>query len=322
MINKEKIKILRFSPLLKQTIWGGNQIAKLKRLTDAPESIGESWELSGVQGNETFCSEEEGQSLNTLVEHYGARLVGRHGYEHYGTIFPLLVKFIDARQNLSIQVHPDDEMALRFGQQGKTEMWYLLDSDPAAFLYCGFRQSITRIQYIEMVQDGSICSALVRYSVKQDDVFFIPAGCVHAIGAGCLLAEIQQTSDATYRIYDYARCDRDGNLRQLHTQEAFGSIKFDRQFNSRIDYKTKENQGVELVSCPYFTTSVYNISHSAYICQSLLDSFVILIGLSGKFTLTTDSDTTLFRGYETLLIAAENKEIKIEGEGKILEVHI
>lgn len=317
------MKILRFNPLLKQTIWGGDKIAALKHLVGAPELIGESWELSGVTGDETVCPTEDGQSLNELVARYGERLVGRHVYESFGDTFPLLIKFIDARQNLSIQVHPDDETAVRQGKtRGKTEMWYLLDSAPDAFLYCGLQKAISREQYQQMVADDTICDALARYPVKEGDVFFIPAGRIHAIGAGCLLAEIQQTSDVTYRIYDYSRRDKQGNLRQLHTREALEAINFDVQADYRTHYEARQSEGVELASCPYFTTSVYEVAAPVCIGQSSMDSFIILIGLSGEVTVATDDDTTTLHGYETLLIAAENKEVKIAGTGKFLEVHI
>lgn len=317
------MRIFRFNPILKQIIWGGDKIAQMKHLDAAPDSIGESWELSGVPGNESICPDEGGKSLNQLVTLYRERLVGHHVYERFGDSFPLLVKFIDARQNLSIQVHPDDEMAHRQGKAcGKTEMWYLLPSAPDAFLYSGLQKMISREQYQQMLADDTITDALARYSVKADDVFFLPAGRIHAIGAGCLLAEIQQTSDVTYRIYDYGRRDKDGNLRQLHTREALEAINFDVQSDYRTHYIPQRNCGVELVSCPYFTTTVYDINSPVCIGQKVLDSFIILMGIDGCLTVSNDEDTATLQACQTLLLPADNDTLRIEGTGKFLEIHV
>lgn len=315
------MKILRFKPVLKQTIWGGDKIAALKRMPVGMERIGESWELSGVEGSETLTV-DGGLTLNQCVARYGARLVGRENHERFGNTFPLLVKFIDARQNLSIQVHPDDDTARRLGhERGKTEMWYLMESEPSASLYSGWRRAVTPAEYGAMVADGSICDALARYAVAEGDVFFLPAGRVHAIGAGCFLAEIQQTSDVTYRIFDYNRRDRDGRLRELHVSEAAQAIDWHVEPDYRKEYEPCRNVAVKLVSCPYFTTSLYDIDRSVIIDHSSFDSFVILIGLKGRATVITSEDETTLRAGETLLVAAENRDITIDGYAKLLEVH-
>ena len=222
---------IRFEPLLKSTIWGGDKIIPFKQLHTDQKQVGESWEISGVEGSETVVAEGpyQGMSLNQLVATLKEKLVGKDNYERFGNEFPLLIKFIDARQDLSIQVHPTDEIAHRQGKpRGKTEMWYIMDCDPGAKLYCGLKQHITREDYEKMVEDDTICDALAKYEVSEGDVFFLPAGRIHAIGAGCFLAEIQQTSDVTYRIYDFKRRDKDGNYRQLHTREAAESINYHR----------------------------------------------------------------------------------------------
>ncbi|MCH5175307.1 MAG: class I mannose-6-phosphate isomerase [Prevotellaceae bacterium] len=317
------MRILKFTPILKQTLWGGNKIKQLKNLDIPLENIGESWELSGVAGDETLCADESNMSINQLVEFYKERLVGRHVYEVYGNTFPLLVKFIDARQDLSIQVHPDDETARRQNKEcGKTEMWYLMTSDEEASIYSGLSKEITQEKYKEMVNEGTICEALCRYSVKEDDVFFLPAGRVHAIGAGCFLAEIQQTSDVTYRIYDFKRKDKDGNYRQLHTEEAAEAIDFRVYPDYRTNYEFRANKAVSLVDCHYFTTSVYSIDYPIAIDQAAFDSFVILIGLKGIGEVRTDDDLGTLKEGETMLIAAENKQITLSGNMKFLEVHI
>ena len=204
------MELIKFEPLLKQTIWGGNKIIPFKQLDQQLDQVGESWEISGVQGNETIVKEGQykGMKLNELVARLGEKLVGRDNYERFGNEFPLLIKFIDAQRDLSIQVHPDDETAHRQGKsRGKTEMWYVLPSEPEAQLFSGLKQQITPEQYAQMVADDTITEALSQYHVQEGDVFFIPAGRIHAIGAGCFVAEIQQTSDVTYRIYDYNRRD-------------------------------------------------------------------------------------------------------------------
>ena len=215
---------LKFKTILKQTIWGGDRILSLKHLDCNIENVGESWEISGVKGNESVVAEGEyeGMPLNTLVATLKDQLMGKENYQRFGDEFPLLVKFIDAHKDLSIQVHPNDEIARRHGKpRGKTEMWYVLEPESTdTFLYNGLAASITPQQYEAMVDDGTITQALARHTVSEGDVFFIPAGRIHAIGKGCLVAEIQQTSDVTYRIYDFKRKDKDGNYRELHTKQA------------------------------------------------------------------------------------------------------
>ena len=316
----------KFKPLLKSTLWGGDKIIPFKHLDSQQQQVGESWEISGVKDNETQVANGPmaGKSLNQLVSLQGEKLVGRQNYTRFGNEFPLLIKFIDARQDLSIQVHPTDEIAHRQGKErGKTEMWYIMDSAPDAKLYCGLRKKITPDEYKHMVENDTICEALAQYSVSEGDVFFLPAGRIHAIGTGCFLAEIQQTSDVTYRIYDYKRRDKDGNYRQLHTQEASECINYEVPPTHRTPYEAKKNQGVELVSCPYFTTAVYDIDEPMTLDYSELDSFVILVGMKGEATVTDDQgqQTTLHEG-ETLLIPANTQTVTVEGNLKFLETYV
>ena len=265
------INYYKFTPLVKTLIWGT-----------------ESWQISGVPGNETPC---DGQKLNDLVKALKGQLVGEANYQRFGDEFPLLIKFIDAHQDLSIQVHPTDEIAHRQGKpRGKTEMWYVMDSQPTAKLYNGLKMQITPDQ--------------------------------HAIGAGCYLAEIQQTSDVTYRIYDYKRRDKDGNLRQLHTQEAAESINYTVLPDYRQHYTPQKNEGQLLVECPYFNTAVYDLTEPMTIDYSELDSFVILIGLKGEGLLSVDGEEVPFRAGETLLIPATAREVRAEGTIKFLETYV
>ncbi len=320
------MKPLKFKALLKQTIWGGDKIIPFKHLDDHLDNVGESWEISGVPGNETVVADGEyaGKKLNELVIEQKDKLVGKANYERFGDEFPLLIKFIDARQDLSIQVHPTDEIAKRQGKErGKTEMWYIMDSDKDAKLYSGLKMQITPEQYKAMVEDDTITDALAQYEVKEDDCFFLPAGRIHAIGTGCFLAEIQQTSDVTYRIYDFKRKDKDGNYRQLHTKEAAECINYTVEDDYRTHYEHKKNEGVTLVECPYFTTAVYDLDEPMTLDYSELDSFVILIGLKGEGTITdNEGNTVTISAGESILVPATTETLKVEGTIKMLETYV
>ena len=320
------MKPLKFKALLKQTIWGGDKIIPFKHLDDHLENVGESWEISGVPGNETVVADGEyaGKKLNELVIEQKDKLVGKANYERFGDEFPLLIQFIDARQDLSIQVHPTDEIAKRQGKErGKTEMWYIMDSDKDAKLYSGLKMQITPEQYKAMVEDDTITDALAQYEVKEDDCFFLPAGRIHAIGTGCFLAEIQQTSDVTYRIYDFKRKDKDGNYRQLHTKEAAECINYTVEDDYRTHYEHKKNEGVTLVECPYFTTAVYDLDEPMTLDYSELDSFVILIGLKGEGTITdNEGNTVTISAGESILVPATTDTLKVEGTIKMLETYV
>lgn len=292
----------KFTPLPKTLIWGT-----------------EIWQISGVPGSETIC---EGQNLNDIVKQEKARLVGEANYRRFGDEFPLLIKLIDAKRDLSIQVHPTDEIAHRQGKpRGKTEMWYIMDSEPGAAIYNGLKMQITPEKYKEMVEDKTICDALAKYDVKDGDCFFIPAGRIHAILNGCYLAEIQQTSDVTYRIYDYDRRDKEGHPRQLHIKEASESIDYNVLPDYQTHYTPRKNEGVQLVECPYFNTAVYDLDEPMTIDYSDLDSFVVLIGLKGEGQLTIDGEAVSFHAGESILIPATCREVSVEGTVKFLETY-
>jgi len=317
---------IKFQPLLKQTIWGGEKIIPFKQLDSRLDHVGESWEISGVKDNETVVREGPyaGMTLGALTAQMEASLVGAANFRRFGTEFPLLIKFIDACDDLSIQVHPTDEIARRQGKpRGKTEMWYIMKSDEGARLYSGLRREITPEEYKKMVENDTITDALAQYEVKEGDVFFLPAGRIHAIGSGCFLAEIQQTSDVTYRIYDYGRRDKDGRQRQLHTKEAAECINYQVENDYRTHYAEKKDQGVTLVKCPYFSTTVYDLTREMTIDYSALDSFVILIGMSGSALLTDeDGETTTLKAGETVLVPATTRRIRVTGQVKMLETFV
>lgn len=320
------MELFKFEPLLKQTIWGGNKIVAFKHIQSDMENVGESWEISGVPSDESIVAngEYKGKNLNEVLAEMKEKLVGEENYKRFGDRFPLLIKFIDARQDLSIQVHPDDETAHRQGKaMGKTEMWYVMDSDEDASLKVGLKKKITPEEYARMVEDDTICDALGNYQVKSGDCFFIPAGRIHAICSGSFIAEIQQTSDVTYRIYDYKRKDKDGNYRQLHTKEAAEAIDYTVLDDYRTEYTPVKNEATQLVSCPLFTTAVYDLTEPMTLDYSELDSFVILIALKGEGSILMPSgETYSFREGESILLPATTEMVKVEGNIKFLETFV
>lgn len=326
----------KFEPLLKQTIWGGDRIIPFKHLDTQMACVGESWEISGVKDQETIVANgpHKGKRLNQLVSELKGQLIGEENYQRFGDEFPLLIKFIDARKDLSIQVHPNDEVAHRHGKtRGKTEMWYCLgqgdketgrqeDKENIPMLYNGLKQQITPEEYKAMVDNDTITDALARYETHEGDVFYIPAGRIHAIGAGCFVLEIQQTSDVTYRIYDYKRKDQNGHYRELHTQQASESIDYNVLDNYRTEYTPVKNEGTPLVSSPYFTTAVYDLTEPMTLDYSDLDSFVILIAVKGAGTIAADGEEMTFQMGDTVLIPATTKEVKVDGVVKFVETNI
>ena len=312
---------LKFKPILKSVVWGGEKIAPYKEIETDQHNIGESWELSGVRGNESIVASGplEGKSIAELVSEYKDRLVGKHVYEATGNEFPLLIKFIDARSDLSVQVHPDDALAAvrHGGSKGKTEMWYVVMADEGAHLMSGLKEEIDADKYVELVESGNITDVLCDYSVHPGDVFFLPAGRIHAIGAGSFVAEIQQTSDITYRIYDYGRLGLDGKPRQLHTELAKDAIDYRVFPDYRTDFEEKVNEENLVIDCKYFTTSVFNLDSPFTKEVAPLDSFLVVMCLEGRGSLK-DSEgrvTPLHQG-ETILVPACEKEVTfIPSEG-------
>lgn len=319
------MEIIKFRPILKQVLWGGNKIIPFKQLDAEMEQVGESWEVSGVKDNESIVAngQYEGMKLNDLVALLKGDLVGKENYERFGNEFPLLIKFIDASKQLSIQVHPNDEQAKAKGlKRGKTEMWYIMESAPDATLLSGLKRAITPEEYKAMVENDTITDALCEYRVGEGDVFYLPAGRIHSIGAGTFLAEIQETSDVTYRIYDFKRKDKDGNYRQLHTEAAAECIDYSVENDYRTKYEARKNEGVELAQCTHFTTSVYDLDEPMLLDYSELDSFVVLIALSGECTLSTGDAETQLRAGETVLLPATTQTLNVSGTVKFLETFV
>lgn len=319
---------LTFKPILKKIIWGGSDICPFKGITPVEEGIGESWELSHVEGNYSVVAngELEGKSLDELIHTYGKELLGEKVMEQFGATFPLLIKFIDARDNLSIQVHPDDELAKkRHNSFGKTEMWYVIKAAPGAALYSGFSQQIDAEEYVKRVENNTIMDVLQRYEVSEGDVFFLPAGRVHAIGAGCFIAEIQQTSNITYRIYDYNRKDANGNGRELHTELAKDAIDYTVYPDYRTHYKAHTNATVELANCKYFTTNLLDLDTMMVRNFAELDSFVVYICMAGKASIRDNKGNEIFvHQGQTVLISADTEVVTISPSpsAKFMETYI
>lgn len=320
----------KFSPILKSTLWGGEKIIPFKQLKGVRQpQVGESWEISNVHGNDSIVSNgaKAGKSLSELLKAYKSDLVGKENYKRFGNTFPLLIKFIDACDDLSIQVHPDDKLAkVRHNSMGKTEMWYVIDNNNGqGHLYSGLKKRITPDQYAAMIESNTICNVLADYAVQPGDVFFLPAGRIHSIGAGCFIAEIQQTSNITYRIYDFNRKDKNGNTRELHTELSKKAIDYQVEKDYRLHYTPKQDEPVELVRCPYFTTSVYDLTENMTLDYSELDSFVIFICMEGQCTLKDDKGYELsMQAGESILLPATTKEVNlsVDRHVKFLETYV
>lgn len=308
------MKALQFNALLKTTIWGGEEVTALKKLENAPEQVGESWEISGVPGNETVVADGEfkGETLEKLIGRFGAELVGKRNLERYGTTFPLLIKFISAAQDLSIQVHPDDAMAQRMGHPyGKTEMWYIVHTQPGASLCSGFNADFSADGYTESLADGTLMNHLSRHETQPGDCFFIPAGRIHSIGAGNFLVEIQQSSNDTFRVYDFDRTDAEGHKRELHVAQAREALDYKAYPEYRTQYEPRPNDCTPLVDCPQFTTRLYELTAPLKADYTDIDSFVILIAFEGAATLRYAEGELTLRAGESVLFPATTEGVEI-----------
>ncbi|MCQ2266300.1 MAG: class I mannose-6-phosphate isomerase [Bacteroidaceae bacterium] len=304
---------LKFSPVLKAPLWAGRGIVDLKRLKGYA-TVGESWEISGVPGDETLVSEgiHKGRTLRQLTEEFEGELVGRANFKRYGTEFPLLIKFISADGDLSIQVHPDDAMAWRHGKPyGKTEMWYIIGTEPGATLYSGFSHDLTPEEYDQIMAEGTLCDHMAQHETQVGDCFFIPAGQIHSIGSGNLLIEVQQSSDLTYRVFDFNRRDADGNLRELHTELAREALNFKARAEYRTQYEDSDNTPVLLEKHPEFTTSVLHLTEPMERDLSEIDSFVILVCYEGRAALHAEGYDTTLRAGESILLPACTQQLTL-----------
>jgi len=322
---------MRFTPWLRTMVWGGEKIAEYKGVTTEDHKIGESWELSAVPGHVSVIGNGPlaGKTITDAVKKYKGLLVGDEVYANTGDEFPLLIKFIDAKSDLSIQVHPNDELAAkRHNSKGKTEMWYVLDGAPGAHLMCGLSKKITPEEYVRRIGDNTITEVLNDFKVSPGDVFFMPAGRIHSIGAGCFITEIQQTSDITYRIYDFGRLGLDGKPRQLHTELAKDAIDYAVYPDYKTNYKRASDSEVVLVDCDYFTTSLFDLDRQVNKDLSQTDSFLVVICISGRGAIKDNEPGASYdmeiRQGETMLIPATSEGVSFTPSGnmKLITSHI
>ena len=317
---------IKFEPILKEKIWGGTKLKTILHKNFDSQILGESWEISDVEGDTSIVSNGilKGKSLKQLLEIYKDELVGKMNFQHFGTKFPLLIKFIDAKDDLSVQVHPNNELAKkRHNSFGKTEMWYVMQADPKSNLIVGFSKNIEKNEYLQKLDNKELSTILNFEKVDKGSVFFIETGTVHAIGAGILLAEIQQTSDITYRIYDWDRVDSNGKSRELHTELALEALNFNTTKNAKVAYEVKENELSKVVFCPYFKTNIIEVRQTKTLDYSTADSFVIFMCVEGDATLQLNEFTEEVKIGESILIPAISDKVIINSSYcKILEVSI
>ena len=321
---------LKFKPILKTAIWGGHRLPAAgkkvpRRLAASADRISESWEISGVRGNLSVAANGflKSNNLEELTEVYMGDLVGDKIYERYGLEFPVLVKFIAARERRSLPVHPDDELAARpHGCRGKAEMWYVVDCEPDAAVYIGFNRPVSREEYLRAVADGTLTSLLGRYRVRKGDIYYVPAGTIHTIGPGILIAEIQETSDVSYRISDWDRVDADGCPRALHTEEAAEAISFGHTDEHLYMVPAQPNAPREALSTPFFTTNLIRVQGTMQRDYGELDCFVIYVCTEGSVTVRTEGGEERIGALETLLLPAELDEARLTGDGTLLEIYI
>ena len=323
---------IKFKPRIKERIWGGQAILKKKgsaasRLAK-DKLYGESWDLSSVKGDVSVVANGmlKGNNLNEIIEVYMGELIGEDNFERYGEEFPLLIKYLDCNDKLSVQVHPDDELAEeRHDSYGKTEAWYVVDCKPGAAIYLGFKDlNITREEYISAVAESRLEPLLNRVEVHPGDVFFIPAGTIHALGSGVNVIEIQQTSDITYRIFDWNRVDNEGKSRELHTALAVDAIDFESGVEEcRRTYAPVANNEVNIVDCEFFKTDMLVVDGVAEFDYCKRDSFTIYMCIEGDVKVTLDNGTTdTLRTGEVMLVPAIANEVVIEGKAQILASHL
>ena len=321
-----KLYPLQFTPLYKYRIWGGEKLKTELNKQYTEENIGESWEISDVSGDETVVAEGalKGQSLSDLIKEFKGDFVGNAVHEKFGEEFPLLIKFIDAKTPLSIQVHPSNEVAKeRHNSFGKNEMWYVMQADKDAELIVGFDEEINTDDYKTHLENNTILNVMHHENVQKGDTFYIPTGRVHAIGAGVLLAEIQQTSNITYRIYDYDRVDsKTGAKRELHNELAIDVIDYKVHKNYKTDYSIEKNVSNTLVHSPYFRTNILDINSTVEKDYSVIDSFIIYMCVEGTVNVISEGETYTINNGETLLLPASLKKITLQSESaRVLEVY-
>lgn len=318
-----KLYPLQFKPILKERIWGGTKLKDCLNKPITSDITGESWEISTVENDVSVIENGlfEGKLLTELITEFPKEILGTKVYEQFGDQFPLLFKFLDAREDLSIQVHPNDELAKkRHNSFGKTEMWYVMQADDDASLIVGFKEKSSKDECLQNLNNKTLLNILDTRKVKKGDVFFLETGTVHAIGSGTLIAEIQQTSDITYRLYDFDRVDASGKTRELHVDLALDAINYN-VVNTEKQYSKKENVSNEIVDCPYFTTNFLPLKDTISISKSN-NSFTVYMCVDGDFTMIVNGDSYHYGKGKTVLVPAAITSFQLSGEASILEIYI
>jgi mannose-6-phosphate isomerase len=317
---------IKFYPILKERLWGGTKLGTILGKELESDLVGESWEISGVNGDVSIVANGsyKGTSLTNLIDEFPEAILGKSVLERFGKEFPILIKFIDAQKDLSIQLHPNDELARkRHNSFGKTEMWYVMDSDEDAELIIGFKEDVTEEIYTESLKNNTLTDLLNYESVSEGDTYFINAGKIHAIGAGVLIAEIQQTSDQTYRVYDYNRKDADGNPRELHTELSFDAIDYAKKDDFKVSYERNLNVANPMVNCPYFKTNFISLNKKIRFDVSDRDSFTIYMCVDGDVLIENDFGSILITKGETVLVPAISSYILLNSKrAKLLEITV
>ena len=319
----EELYPLQFAPIFKEKIWGGNKLQTLFNKPIPSETTGESWEISAVEDDVSVVENGalKGKSLTELIDLYPNEVLGTAVYDRFGKQFPLLFKFLDAKEDLSIQVHPNDELAKkRHNSYGKTEMWYIMQADKNAQIIVGFKENSNQEEYLENLDSNKLVSILNVIDVQEGDVFFLETGTVHSIGAGTVIAEIQQTSDITYRLYDFDRKDQEGNKRELHVDLALDAINFQKQETQKIYFK-EPNQSNLVVDCPYFTTHFIPVDGTFEVVKTG-ESFTVYMCMEGEFTIASDGSEFRYKKGDTVLLPAQLRNYRLTGNASILEIYI
>ena len=314
---------ITFSPILKDRIWGGTKLNSYLNKNIESQTTGESWEISTVPGDISVVNSGilKGKNINEIIDLYPEEILGKSVIAQFGKQFPLLFKFIDAKEDLSIQLHPNDELAKeRHNSFGKTEMWYVMQADADARLVVGFKKNSNQKEYLEKLENNDLISLLNEYPVNQGDVFFLETGTIHAIGAGVVVAEIQQTSDITYRLYDWDRVDANGKGRELHTELALDAINFNTT-NSKMDYSEVPNESSHIVNCPYFNTNIIALQDN-YIWKKSKESFTVFMCTNGQFEVIINGEIMQYQMGDTILIPAIIDSFTLKGKATLLEISI
>ncbi|WP_409415574.1 type I phosphomannose isomerase catalytic subunit [Flavobacterium sp. PS2] len=318
-----KLYPLQFEPILKDRIWGGEKLKTVLNKPITSKITGESWELSTVEGDVSIVANGnlKGKSLTDIIEEFPNEILGTKVHEQFGKQFPLLFKYLDAREDLSIQVHPNDKLAKeRHNSFGKTEMWYVMQADENARIIVGFKEDSSKEEYLENLNNNTLVSILDDVKAKPGDVFFLETGTVHAIGAGLVVAEIQQTSDITYRLYDFDRVDAQGNKRELHVDLALDAINYNK-VDTYKEYQKKTNESNVVVDCPYFTTNFIPLDGQVEVSKSG-ETFTVYMCIEGSFEIEYDGNKLTYKKGDTVLVPAALNEFILNGKASILEIYI